>query len=117
MQYRIDDHFVLGPVSDQLDACLHILWQARQQCLAQLILRHDCRATHGQYRSQLGQQVDFDFRQAQHVFARQDGVAVALAGRACQYAGDTALRLRGELHAQGAQVAELVAVGPGLQGG
>ena len=31
-----------------------------------------------------------------------------------QQAGDTALRLRGELAAQGAQFAELVAVGPGL---
>ncbi|VVN46094.1 hypothetical protein PS664_05840 [Pseudomonas fluorescens] len=51
------------------------------------------------------------------MLAGQDGVAVALAGRAGQLAGDTALGLRGELAAQGTQLAERMAVGPGFQGG
>ena len=83
---------------------LNFLRQACEQGLGQLGFRPYRRTADRQYRRQLRQQVAFDFRQAQHVLARQDGVAVALAGRAGQQAGDPALRLCGELRAQGAQV-------------
>eukprot|EP00659_Diplonema_papillatum_P018950 gene18950-biopygen19201 len=117
MQHGIKHGFILGPVSHPRDLRLNILRQACEHGLGQFSFRPYRRAADCQHGRQLRQQVAFHFRQAQHVLAGQDGIAVALAGRAGQLAGDTALGLRGELHAQGAQVAELAAVGPGFQGG
>src|SRR5450830_1019132 len=117
VQDCVEHDFVLGPVGHTLDLRLNLPRQAWEQGFGQLSFRPYRRTADGQYRRQLGQQVAFHFRQAQHVLAGQDGVAVAFAGRTGQQAGDTALRLRGEPAAQGAQFAERVAVGPGFQGG
>ncbi|MNH04249.1 hypothetical protein D3C79_635390 [compost metagenome] len=115
VQDGIEHHLILGPVADQLDACLYVFRQTVAQGLGQFAFRPHRRAAHGQNRSQLGQQVGLDFSQAQHVLTRQDGVAVALTGRADQQAADTALRLLGELFAQADQIVQLVARSPGLE--
>ena len=79
VQDRLEGDFVLAPVGRYLNPRAHGVRQARQRRLVGVL--DQGRAAHRHDRRQLQQQIAFVGRQAQHPAARQQAVAVALAGR------------------------------------